>query len=187
MKIQQLQYSGKAWKILMHPDGFDRMQCQLVLAFGEASIITETSVFNHLERSYPEAHIILCVSAGGEMHHHNSVVVTAIEFVNTSITCAETNITEHRSSQQAGKYLKQQLKQKDLQSVFIISDSKGNELVDGFNGGRSGKGTRFIRRMAGLNGLPAEGTVVAVVFEGDESAVFQMQQYLGTETVAFNR
>ena len=30
----------------MHAEDFDRMQCQLVLVFGESSLITDAAVFN---------------------------------------------------------------------------------------------------------------------------------------------
>src|SRR5688500_12708441 len=139
MKIQQLQYFDKAWKIYVHAEDFDRMQCQLVLVFGEPSLITDTSVFNYLERSYPEAHIILSSTSGEIIHNDvfdNSVVVTAIEFDNTNIHCAETNINMHKNSYDAGHYLMQQLQQSDLSAAFIISDGtyiNGSELVAGFN------------------------------------------------------
>jgi len=187
MKIQQLQYVDKCWKIYMHTDDFDRMQCQLVLAFGEPSLVTDTSVFNHLERSYPEAHIILCSTSGEIIQNDvcdNSVVVTAIQFNNTTIHCAETNIKNHQSSYEAGQYLMQQLQQKDLNAAFIISDGtciNGSELVAGFNetnhkqipvtGGLAGDGARFSKTYVGLNLLPAEGVIVAIGFYGEQLKV----------------
>ena len=190
MKIQQLQYFDKAWKVYMHSDGFDRMQCQLVLAFGEPSLITELSVFNYLERSYPEAHILLCSTSGEIMHNDvfdNSVVVTAVEFSNTIVYCAETNINEHQNSYEAGLYLMrqlQQLQEDSLSAAFIVSDGtliNGSELVDGFNatntnhipvtGGLAGDGARFIKTFVGLNRLPDKGTVVAVGFYGSKLKV----------------
>jgi len=184
MKIQQLQYIDKAWKIYMHPEDFDRMQCQLVLVFGESSLITDTSVFNYLERSYPEAHIILSSTSGEIIHNDvfdNSVVVTAIEFDNTNIHCVETNINRHKNSYDAGHYLMQQLQQSDLSAAFIISDGtyiNGSELVAGFNktntknipvtGGLAGDGPRFTKTFVGLNQLPAEGVIAAIGFYGKQ-------------------
>jgi hypothetical protein len=187
MKIQQLQYYDKSWKIILHPDEFDRTQCQLVLAFGEPSLITDTFVFNYLERSYPEAHIILSSTSGEIIHNDvfdNSVVVTAIQFNNTVVHCAQTNIQKHKSSYEAGQYLMQQLQQRDLNAAFIISDGtyiNGSELVAGFNemnthripvtGGLAGDGARFAKTFVGLNQLPAEGTVVAAGFYGPQLKV----------------
>jgi hypothetical protein len=184
MKIQQLQYVDKAWKIYMHPEGFDRMQCQLVLVFGESSLITDTSVFNYLERSYPEAHIILSSTSGEIIHtdvFDNSVLVTAIEFDNTHIRCAETNISRHKNSYDAGHYLMRQLQQSDLSAAFIVSEGtfiNRSELVSGFNktniqsipvtGGLAGDGSRFIKTFVGLNQLPAEGIIVAIGFYGQQ-------------------
>ncbi|HEX6430736.1 MAG TPA: FIST N-terminal domain-containing protein [Niastella sp.] len=187
MKIQQLQYLDKVWKIYMHPEDFDRMQCQLVLVFGESSLITDTSVFNYLERSYPEAHIILSSTSGEIIHNDvfdNSVVVTAIEFDNTNVHCAETNINKHKDSFEAGHYLMQQLQQSDLSAAFIISDGtyiNGSELVAGFNktntqsvpvtGGLAGDGSRFTKTFVGLNQLPSEGVIVAIGFYGQQLQV----------------
>jgi hypothetical protein len=182
MKIQQLQYLDKAWKIHLHAEDFDRLQCQLVLVFGEPSLITDTAVFNHLERSYPEAHIILSSTSGEIIHtdvFDNSVVVTAIQFDHTTIHCAETNISSHKNSYDAGHYLMQQLKRSDLSAAFIVSDGtciNGSELVAGFNetnttgvpvmGGLAADGPRFTKAFVGLNQLPTAGAIVAIGFYG---------------------
>jgi hypothetical protein len=187
MKIQQLQYLDKAWKIYIHSEDFDRMQCQLVLVFGESSLITDTSIFNFLERSYPKAHIILSSTSGEIIHNDvfdNSVVVTAVEFDHTSVHCAETNINRHKNSYDAGHYLMQQLQQNDLSAAFIISDGtsiNASELVAGFNktntqnvpvsGGLAGDGSRFTKTFVGLNQLPAKGVIVAIGFYGQQLQV----------------
>jgi hypothetical protein len=178
MKIQQLQYFDKAWKISMHSDGLDRMHCQLVLAFGEPSLIRETSVFNHLERSYPEACIILS-STDDHMLFGNYVMVTAIEFDNTSVLCAETSLQDHKNNVEAGKLLVQQLNPQEHTTIYILADGQGingRELVSGFD--KVQAKTRFIKRLAGLNTFPGDGAVVAVVFKGKEHDLFQMEQYL---------
>lgn len=189
MKMQQLQYSDKAWKIYMHAEEFDRMQCQLVLAFGPPSIITDTAVFNYLERSYPEAHIIL-TSASGEIIlpelFLNSVVVTAFQFDKTAIHCAETNINKHATSYDAGHSLMQQLQQSDLYTAFIMADStvvNGSELLAGFNklntqaipttGGLTGTRCNFSKAFVGLNQAPSDGVIVAIGFYGNQLQVNQ--------------
>ena len=182
MKIQQLQYTGKSWKIHVHAEDFDRMQCQLVLVFGEPSLITDTAVFNYLERSYPEAHIILSSSSGSIINTdmlNNSVVVTAIQIDNITIHCAETYIYRHQNSFAAGYYLMQQLQQNDLSAAFIISDdtySNNSELLEGFNrnntqgipvmSGLAGAGSQFTQTCVGLNQLPAAGVITAIGFYG---------------------
>ncbi|OQP46661.1 FIST N-terminal domain-containing protein [Niastella populi] len=182
MKIQQLQYAGKSWKIHLHAEDFDRMQCQLVLVFGEASLITDTAVFNYLERSYPEAHIILSSSPGSIINctsPNNSVVVTAIQFDNITIHCAETYIYRHQNYFSAGYYLLQQLQQSDLSAAFIVSDSTcsdNSELLSGFNknntqnipvlSGLAGDSSQFPRTCVGVNQLPAAGVITAIGFYG---------------------
>jgi hypothetical protein len=187
MKIQQLQYLDKSWIIHMHAEDFDRMQCQLVLVFGDPLLITDTAVFNYLERSYPEAHIILSSTSGEIIQtgvFDKSVAVTAIQFGNTIIHCAETSIYRHKTSYDAGHYLMQQLKQNDLSAAFIISDRThidGTELVAGFNeinthgipitGGLAGDGCGCTKTLVGLNQLPAEGVIAAIGFYGPQIQV----------------
>ena len=184
MKIQQLQYFGKSWKIHLHAEDFDRMQCQLVLVFGEASLITDTAVFNHLERSYPEAQIILSSTSGSILNTaalNNSVVVTAIQFDNITVHCAETYIYRHQNSFAAGYYLMQQLQQSDLSAAFIISDSaysNNSELLAGFvknntqsipvMSGLAGDGSQFTQTCVGVNQLPAAGVITAIGFYGPQ-------------------
>lgn len=171
----------------MHAEDFDRMQCQLVLVFGESSLITDAAVFNYLERGYPEAHIILSSTSGEIIHtgvFDNSVVVTAIQFENTIVRCAETNINRHKTSYDAGHYLMQHLQQSDLSAAFIISDKthiEGSELVAGFNaintsgipvtGGIAGDGCGCTKTLVGLNQLPTEGVIAAVGFYGKQIQV----------------
>ena len=199
MRIQQLQYYDKSWKVFLHSDGFDRLQSQLVLAFGEPALITDTSVFNHLERSYPEAHIILCSSTF--MHDDvfdNSVIVTAAEFRNTFVHCVETNIEDHPGSYQAGLYLMQQLQQKDLHAAYIISDGahiNTHELIDGFNATNTrqitvtnalaGDDERFPLTSVGLNRSPGKGMVVAIGFYGRDPDCSHMEEYLRSIPTTF--
>ncbi|MBO9200368.1 MULTISPECIES: FIST N-terminal domain-containing protein [Niastella] len=184
MKIQQLQYADKVWKIYVHAEEFDRMQCQLVLAFGAPSLITDTAVFNYLERSYPEAHIILSSAAGEIIRpelYLNSVVVTAFQFDKTIVHCAETNINKHANSFDAGHYLMQQLQQNDLYAAYLIACSsvvEGSELLTGFNklnkqaipaaGGLAGNRCQFSKAFVGLNQAPADGRIVAIGFYGSQ-------------------
>ena len=182
--MQQLQYTDKAWKIYMHTEEFDRMQCQLVLAFGPPSIVTDTAVFNYLERSYPEAHVILTEACGEIILpdlYLNSVMVTAFQFDKTIVHCAETNINNHPTSYHAGYALMQQLQQSDLYTAFLMADCtgvNGSELLAGFNklntqaipvtGGLTGTRCQFSKAYVGLNQAPADGVIVAIGFYGTQ-------------------
>jgi hypothetical protein len=192
MRLQQLQYFGKSWKVYLHSDGFDRMQCQLVLAFGEPALITDTSVFNHLERSYPKAHIILCAEPGAMQDgFENSVLVTAVEFDNTFVHCVETDTKDHTSSFEAGYYLMQQLQKRDLHAAFIVSDGAlidAGKLVDGFHATNSnhipiinamaGDDQQFTPTYVGLNKSPGKGMIVAIGFYGSAPDCLHLEQYL---------
>jgi hypothetical protein len=187
MKIQQLHFSNSDWKTTFTGDGFSTKDCQLVLAFGESSLLIENSLFNNLKERYPTASIICC-STAGEMSNDtvfdNSVVVTAIQMVNTRLSCIETNIKQHSDSQKTGIYLMDQLQAPDLKAVFILSDGthiNGSELVAGFNeknkkqipvtGGLAGDGARFVKTFVGLNKVPEEGNITAIGFYGDHIKV----------------
>jgi hypothetical protein len=205
MKMQQLQYTDKAWKIYMHPEEFDRMQCQLVLAFGPPAIITDTAVFNYLERSYPEAHIILTAACGEIILpdlYLNSVMVTAFQFDNTIIHCAETNINTHVTCYDAGHSLMQQLQQSDLYTAFLMADNtlvNGSELLAGFNklntqaipvtGGITGNRCQFSKAFVGLNQTPADGIIVAIGFYGkklqlNKGSFGEWNEYGPVQTIA---
>jgi len=200
MRVQQLQYLHKSWKVYLHSDGFDRMQCQLVIAFGESTLINETSVFNHLERSYPEAHIILCTSPGALLHDdefENSVIVTAVEFDNTFVHCVETNIKDHKGSFEAGRYLMQQLQQKELHAAYIVSDGvhvNAGKLMNGFHVANSnhipvtnamaGDDHQSTPACVGLNKSPGKDMIVAIGFYGEEPDCLHLEQYLRPDPTA---
>lgn len=187
MKIQQWHYLGGAWKENACTTGFDRSKCQLVLAFGESSLITDEKILQHLRLAFPAAEIIFSSTSGEIVHdavHDNSVVATAIQFEKTQIVCREINVKDHTNSHASGKYLMGQLKADDLTALFIISDGthiNGSELVAGLNednhrgipitGGLAGDGARFLKTYTGLNKLPEEGRVVAVGFYGAQLKV----------------
>lgn len=187
MKIQQLHLSNSEWKTTFTGDGFSPKESQLVLAFGESSLLVDSSLFNNLKDKYPNASIICC-STAGEMSddsvYDNSVVVTAVQMNNTRLSCIETNIKQHQDSQKTGYYLMEQLQAPDLKAVFILSDGthiNGSELVAGFNeknkkhipvtGGLAGDGARFVKTYVGLNKVPEEGNITAIGFYGDHIKV----------------
>lgn len=183
MKIQQLQFSSNHWDTTFSAPGFSPDQCQLALIFGAPELITDPGVFQHLRGSYPSAALVFGSTSGeilGERVFDQTIVVSAIQLEKTALRSVETNIKLHKDSEEAGRFLLQQLRQDDLKTVFIISDGtdiNGSELVAGFNaqndqhipvtGGLAGDAARFVRTYAGLNKVPDEGNVVAVGFYGN--------------------
>lgn len=187
MKIQQLQFSSHNWHTTFSTDGFAAAASQLALIFGEPSLITDPSVFNHLRSLYPSAALVFASTSGeilGDRVFDQTIVVTALQLEKTAIRSVETNIKAHKNSEEAGRFLLEQLQQDDLKAVFIISDGtdiNGSELVAGFNekneshipvtGGLAGDAARFVRTYAGLNKVPDEGNVVAIGFYGSHIQV----------------
>jgi hypothetical protein len=187
MKIAQVQYFGNQWRTDLIPDGFDLQKAQLVLAFGDPALVTNTGLFSHIRGLFPTAAIVSSSTAGEILQENvfdNSLVVTAIQFEKTSIRCRLSNIRQHDSSYATGMHLMKALQEDDLLAVFIISDGthiNGSELVAGFSdhnpncipvtGGLAGDGARFTRTFAGLDQVPEEGNVVAVGFYGKNLSI----------------
>lgn len=187
MKVLQLQHLNENWKIHSRSTTFANEQCQLVLAFGDCRQIGDPAIYAYLHSNFPNANIVLSSTSGEILNNEvfdNSVTVTAIQFDNTIVRCAETNIRQHTNSYEAGKYLMQQLDQDDLKTVFILSDGthiNGSELATGLNahnprnipvtGGLAGDGARFIKTCVGLNRSPEGGNVTAVGLYGHQLKV----------------
>lgn len=139
MKLQQWQYFAKQWKPDFATDDFNRNQAQLVLVFGDPSLVTNTGLFQHIRQLFPAASIVSSSTAGEIINnevHDGTLAVTAMQFEKTTSTCHYTNINEHPNSYEAGRYLMQQLIADDLQAVFVLSDGtniNGSELVAGLN------------------------------------------------------
>jgi hypothetical protein len=183
MKLQQWQYFAKQWKPDFATEEFDREQAQLVLVFGDPALVTDKSLFTHIQQLFPAASIVSSSTAGEIINNEvydGSIVVTAMQFEKTTTKCFVTNIHKHTNSYEAGKHLMQQLMAHDLQAVFVLSDGtniNGSELVAGLNennthhisvtGGLAGDGARFIKTFVGLNQVPEENLVVAVGFYGN--------------------
>ncbi|HMG07761.1 MAG TPA: FIST N-terminal domain-containing protein, partial [Mucilaginibacter sp.] len=109
----------------------------LVLGFGGKNLLVEEDIYTKLKGSYPTGDIVLC-STSGEIYDDvvsdNTVSVVAMEFEKTKIKTISININDVPNSFEAGKNLFNQLNEKDLAYVLIISDGglvNGSELVRG--------------------------------------------------------
>lgn len=182
MKILQLLLYENTWTTTLRQDEFQASHCQLVFAFGDASLICQESMLTDLRARFPVADIIFSSTSGeimGSRSHLHSVAVTAIEFDRSRICCVQTSIDDPKQSLETGRQLMDLLPAEDLSAVFIISDGtrvNGSDLVAGINernqkqvpvtGGLAGDGSRFLETRTGLNQVPEEGRVIAVGFYG---------------------
>lgn len=160
---------------------------QLVLGFGGKEVIGSQPVYEKLKSKFPNAHIVLCSTAGEIINNHvndNSVSVAAIELEKTSIQPVSVNIRDFENSYEAGKALIRLINFENLAYILIISDGSnvnGSELVRGINelvndrvpvtGGLAGDGTNFQSTLVGLNEKPSGGNIVAIPFYGSNFVV----------------
>ncbi|WP_207511123.1 FIST signal transduction protein [Longitalea luteola] len=165
----------------------DIARSQLVLGFGGKEVINEQPVYEELKSTFPEAHIVLCSTAGEIINkrvNDNSVSVAAIELEKTSIQPVAVNIRDYANSYEAGKALINLINFNNLSYILIISDGShvnGSELVRGINelvnnrvpvtGGLAGDGTNFRSTVVGLNEKPSSGNIVAIPFYGKHFVV----------------
>ncbi len=182
MKVKK-QLLTDCWETLSEQKGFDPDKAQLVLAFGDSAKIVLPEQLEYLRQSYPNAAIAFA-STSGEIASNNvydhSIVSLAIWFEKSTVKTVETDVREHKSSFEAGKFLRDAFPDKDLKSIFVLSDGtlvNGSELVKGLNhseanevlitGGLAGDADRFQQTFAGLNAIPQPGKIVAIGFYGE--------------------
>ena len=165
----------------------DVSKTQLVLGFGGKEVINTQPVFEELKSKFPNAHVVLCSTAGEIINNRvndNTVSVAAIELEKTTIQPVTVNIRDFENSYEAGKGLIKLIDFKDLAYILIISDGSnvnGSELVRGINelvndrvpvtGGLAGDGTNFQSTLVGLNEQPSGGNIVAIPFYGNHFVV----------------
>lgn len=184
MKINQSVYQCDTWKSIAETSGFTSSNAQLVLAFGERTLLERINVYEHLRALYPSAHIIIN-STSGEIYQNrindNSVVVTGIEFEKTTVRSTQIDINDYTESYQAGIQLAEALDDVNLSGIFIISDGgrvNGSDLTEGLNqhlkrtvpvtGGLAGDADRFEKTLVGLNQPPTVGKIVGVGLYGNQ-------------------
>jgi hypothetical protein len=187
MKITQSFYAGDRWHNLDTSEGFSAEQAQLVLVFGERTLLEQGPWYANFKETYPAASILLC-STSGEIYqsaaHEGSIVATAIQFEKTQIRKAEASISNYQQSFEAGKSLSAALQGDDLKMIFVLSDGSkvnGSDLIKGINenldahvsvsGGLAGDAARFEKTLVGLDAEPTEGQIVAIGLYGKDLEV----------------
>jgi hypothetical protein len=153
-------------------------QAQLVLVFGSNALLGGRGLYELVQKTYPQAHVLGCSTSGNicdTVVSDESVVVTAIHFDATELKGEKVRIDEVDSSYHAGAHLAQALDKEGLVHVFILSDGlkiNGSELVNGLadqlpphisvTGGLAGDGSRFSRTLVMWDSPAEEGVIVAV-------------------------
>lgn len=155
---------------------------QLVLTFGSRAWMAGTEALAALHDLFPQAHIMGCSTGGQIVDDDVSDDVgsaVALKFDQTAIRAARVGVHGKEGSFRAGQKLAEALAQPDLKCVFVLSDGlnvNGSQLVAGIrsivgdevviSGGLAGDGAAFEHTLVHLDGVSAEGEIVAAGVSG---------------------
>jgi len=184
MKLQQLLITKKnSHRIVSSSDAFEPSQAQLVLVFGQRTLLEKTLPYQGLQSSFPNAQIVICSSSGQISNNCNvesDIIATAISFDKSSIKATEIDILSNNNIHDLGEKIKHDLLTSDLKSILILSEGSYingteliNELINQTNGlvpifgGLAGDEYSFKKTIVGLNADATSGKIVAVGFYGN--------------------
>lgn len=186
MKTEQTYWlQGRGWQPSI--PGKLGYEADLVLVFGSTAALREKEALQVLRNAYTEAHLFGC-STAGEIYDtqvlDDSLVVTAIQFEETTIQGTCIKLDDACDSFTAGAQLARQLDLTGLTHVLVLSDGlcvNGSDLVGGLaqhlpphvaiTGGLAGDAARFQETLVLWDDEPRQNTIVALGFYGDHLKV----------------
>lgn len=158
----------------------------LVLIFGNRYMLEDANIYHEIREEFKEGHLVFGSTSGditSDSVDDESITITAIEFENSNFVIKTTGVLNPENlinSQKIGKELIEQLPQKDLKYVLIVSDGSfinGSQLAIGMNaatennvlitGALCGDSSRFEKTLTSYNEQPKEGEIVAIGFYGE--------------------
>ena len=155
----------------------------LVLVFADRYQLESKDIFNEVKELYPDGHLVFGSTSGEIMEtnvYDESIVLTAIEFEQTSFTIVSENVSDYVDIKKMGLAISNKFDKDKLRHMFIVSDGsfvngsgliEGLESAEGFKasitGGLCGDGARFEKTLTSYNENPKQGEVVAIGFYGD--------------------
>ncbi|MCY1633614.1 FIST signal transduction protein [Marinifilum sp. D737] len=165
-----------------------RIKADLIFVFGYRKLMLDEPFTLALKNHYPEAVLFGCSSAGeisGTEVIDHSVVITAIEFENSTVKLESIQIEENSDNTLLGTKLLDKLDKNGLKHVMILSDGlniNGAELVDGIEntlpgnvtvtGGLAGDGSDFNETVVyDKSGKPVSNCIAALGFYGEKISV----------------
>ncbi len=181
MQVEQTTWThASGWEPA--PPGMLGAEADLVLLFGESSVLKDAGLLATLKAAYPNGHFLGCSTAGeisGTRVLDRSLVTTALHFDQAHVAGACLTIDDERSSLEVGARLAESLDPDGLTHVFVLSDGlriNGTDLVRGLTthlpagvtatGGLSGDGARFEETLVLWDGAPAPNNVAALGLYG---------------------
>lgn len=186
MQVRQHQWHpGQGWQT--HDADKGLPDAQLVLLFGQATVLQDRDCRAKLRSLYPNAQVMGC-STAGEIYHtqvlDETLVATAVQFDHTMIKGCEITLQSDETSFAVGDRLGQLIDPNHLTHVFLLSDGlqvNGSDLVRGvmqhlppnvtITGGLAGDGDRFQETCVLWNDTCCSGKVVALGLYGDRIQV----------------
>lgn len=181
MKTQTCYYDREnGWDT--QPDSGLDSDNTLVIVFGDARPKGLEEPLKQLADSFPVSCVIGC-STAGEIYNNElrdgGLAVAIAQFEHTTLRLATIDQASIDQSGASGKALAEQLQDKDLQSVFMLSEGlhiNGSQLLHGVTqalpdsvvvtGGLAADHDRFDSTWVLTNGKPSPDKVVAVGFYG---------------------
>lgn len=155
----------------------------LIIVFGSTVFFNNSSPFKDLSEHFRLSKIIGCSTAGeisGQTISDNSLVIGILNFEKTDLMSAYTPIMNASDSFESGKELANQLNNKELRGVLVLSEGlniNGSQLISGINsvlpesvivtGGLAGDNDKFNQTWVLKNGFPESNFVSAVGFYGE--------------------
>ena len=137
MKLQQLLISeANKHQLISNNESFEAEKADLILAFGQRTLLEKVNPYQGLKSSFPNAQIVICSSSGqisDQCTIQKEIVATAIDFEKTTIKTFEFDIVDNNDINDLGKMIKDKISSSDLKSILILSEGthiNGTELIN---------------------------------------------------------
>ena len=181
MKLEYYSYTNGTWNQKLDST-MDSMNT-LVMIFGSSNLEQNKDALQDINTNFLKS-IIIGSSTAGEINmdelQEDSFVVAVLQFQNTKIRLYSQHINSTKDSYLIGSKLAENLLEKDLKSIFVLSDGlniNGSQLTNGFNsvlddniivsGGLAADGDKFKSTWTIVDGVRKTNYVTAVGFYGD--------------------
>ena len=157
-----------------------------VLVFGSVKRFNDRNFGKILKKRYPQARIIGCTTSGEITDggvYDDSVHITAMKWERSALKFVVKPINSMAQSHHLGSQIANELKQDNLQGVFVLSDGlnvNGSELVAGMQdalpktpitGGLASDDAQFTQTLLLDNDKNQDRIVIAVGIYGDDAIV----------------
>ncbi|MGB6976954.1 MAG: FIST N-terminal domain-containing protein [Gammaproteobacteria bacterium] len=183
MELQTLTYTKeKGWSVAEFPE-LDSPNT-LIIAFGAQEYINDQKPLKQLIKSYPQAKIIGCSTAGeisGAVVTDARIVVAVAKFKKTHLEEASAEVHSADDSFAAGEKIAKKLNHDSLRGIFMLSDGlnvNGSQFIKGLNslltsevkvtGGLAGDGNRFKQTWIIYDGELRANLITAIGFYGND-------------------